>query len=89
MFPESPVDVLPYFLNLPHYQLFCAIGALATWAIGGNLLIYFNAKRVKRPYRFYESPVTVFRSFNAKEWLTLAFLGALSLSFVFLSALEM
>ena len=68
------------FSAIPGLQL--VFLALATWLGGANLVVAYHYKRVeKSAWSGFKPFAFPFRHFNAKEWLTLAGLAALALTF--------
>ena len=80
--PPSFSRMLEIFAAMPGPQL-CFLGlAVLTWLVGGNVLVAFHYRRLRRSawsgFRPFAFP---FKEFNAKEWLVLAVLAILSLTF--------
>ena len=70
------------FAAMPGLQLVFLGLAAVTWLIGGNVLVAFHYRRVgKSAWSGFRPFAFPFKDFNAREWLILAILLALSLTF--------
>jgi hypothetical protein len=70
------------FANMPLGQMIFLALFAGTWLIGGNILVARHYKRVgKSPWSGFKPFAFPFTNFNAKEWLALALLAAVSLTF--------
>jgi hypothetical protein len=87
LLPEAPAQpatiptVLSVLERLPHRQLVLLIIVAVVWVGGGNLLFYFHNRRLGKTWRQALNPLDPpFRDFNAREWVTLAVLFAVSMA---------
>jgi hypothetical protein len=81
--PEfSLSQFMTIFVNIPLGQMvFFALFA-GTWLIGGNIIVARHYKRLgKSPWFGFKPFAYPFTNFNAKEWLALAVLAVMSLTF--------
>jgi len=70
------------FANMPLGQMIFLALFAGTWLIGGNILVARHYKRIgKSPWSGLKPFAFPFTKFNAKEWLSLAVLAAVSLTF--------
>jgi hypothetical protein len=76
-------DVIRIFSAMPGFQLVFIVLAAVTWLGGANILVAYHYKRIeKSAWSGFKPFAFPFRHFNAKEWLMLAGLAALALTFV-------
>jgi hypothetical protein len=67
---------------MPGLQLVFLALAAVTWLGGGNILVAYHYKRVgKSAWSGFKPFAFPLRNFNAKEWLILAGLAVLALTF--------
>lgn len=80
--PPSLSQLFDMFAAMPGLQL-VFLGLMAvTWLIGGNVLVAFHYRRVgKSAWSGFRPFAFPFKDFNAKEWLILAVLAVVSLTF--------
>ena len=75
-------EVTRIFSAMPGLQLVFLALAAVTWLGGANLVVAYHYKRVgKSAWSGFKPFAFPFRHFNAKEWLILAGLAALALTF--------
>ena len=81
--PHTFSDILELLLAMPGLQVVLVALAAITWLIGGNVLVAFHYRRLGRSvwsgFRPFAFP---FKDFNAREWLILALLLVLSITFI-------
>jgi hypothetical protein len=81
--PPGFSEVIQLLSALPGLQLVFIALAAVTWLAGGNILCAFHYKRVgKSAWSVFKPFAFPFIHFNAKEWLILAGLAALSFTFM-------
>jgi hypothetical protein len=86
--PQNGVPANPTPPNLSWIQIFLLAAAGGLWIIGGNVLLYWTAKRAGRSFWSNLNPFKPpFRDFTGRDWgcLAVLFLGAILLSVVALS----
>jgi len=72
--------------GMPTGQLVFLGLVVATWLIGGNILIALHYKRIgKAWYSGFKPFAFPFRNFNSNEWLILAALAIVSFVFFFVA----
>ena len=70
------------FAAMPIGQLILIALFMATWLIGGNILIAMHYKRVGKHWASGFKPFAFpFKNFNAKEWFLLFLLAVVAMSF--------
>jgi hypothetical protein len=75
-------DLVRIFEGMPGAQLGFLALAAATCLAGGNVLVAYHYKRLGKPAWLGFKPFAIpFGQFNAIEWLMLAGLAVLSLTF--------
>ena len=82
--PQQPdfSDLIRIFSAMPGLQLLFLVLAAVTWLGGGNILVAYHYKRVGKPaWSGFKPFAFPFRRFNAKEWLILAGLAAITFTF--------
>lgn len=80
--PPGFSDVIQLFSAMPGLQLLFLVLAALTWLGGGNILVAYHYRRVGKPaWSGFKPFAFPFRHFNAKEWLVLAGLAALTFTF--------
>lgn len=75
-------EVSALFAPVPGMQLFLLGISAAVWLVGGNILVAFHYRRLgKSIWSGFRLSAFPFKDFNEKEWLILAVLAAISLTF--------
>ena len=78
----SPSEVFEVFANMPPIQLLFLALSAATWLIGGNIVIARHYRRMgKSSGSGFRSFAFSWKDFEAQEWLVLAGLAVVSLTF--------
>jgi hypothetical protein len=76
-------DLIRIFEAMPGAQLGFLALAAATWLGGANVLVAYHYKRTGKPaWSGFKPFAFPFRQFNAMEWLMLAGLAVLALTFI-------
>ena len=82
---QSEIDLKDFFQkvlqnNAPSTLVLVVLG-MATWLIGGNLLVMMHYRRMgKSPWSGFRPFAFPFSKFNFKEWCLLALLALVSLT---------
>ena len=70
------------FANMPGLQLFFVVLLVATWLIGGNILVARHYRRMgKSAWSGFKPFALPWKDFNTQEWLALLALAVASLVF--------
>lgn len=75
-------EISAAFAPLPGMQPFLLGVSAAVWLVGGNVLVAFHYRRMgKSIWSGFRLSAFPFKDFNQGEWLVLAILACISLSF--------
>ena len=84
--PAELADFLATFTAMPTGQLALFGLFVATWLIGGNILVAYHYKRVGKHWASGFKPFAFpFKDFNATEWSILGLLAVVSLLFLIMA----
>jgi len=82
MEPRDRLSVPGFLAQFSTPQLVLLGLAAATWLVGGNILIAFHYRRLgKSGWSGFHPFAFPFKDFNAREWLILLVLAALTFAF--------
>jgi hypothetical protein len=80
--PPDVNDVFSVFASMPVGQQVLSGLFMATWLIGGNVLVAMHYRRMGKHWASGFKPFAFpFKDFNAKEWFTLFLLAIIAMSF--------